>query len=58
MSIAVWIELLLAIAQLLSAASSICRELPVAAVEKNSLTHFCTGVHCPPTYGGKHEFTT
>ena len=48
MSIAVWIELLLAIAQLLSAASSICRELPVAAVEKKCLTHYVTGVHCPP----------
>ena len=47
MSIAVWIDLLLALAQLLSAASSFYRELPVAAVQKTCLTRFESGVHCP-----------
>jgi len=47
MSIAVWIDLLLALAQLLSAASSFYRELPLAAVQENCLTHSESGVHCP-----------
>jgi hypothetical protein len=47
MSIAILIELLFALAQLLSAASSICDVVPIPVPQKNCLTDFWTGVHCP-----------
>ena len=47
MSIAIWIDLLLALAQLLSAASSLYPELSVAKPKTTCLTRFESGVHCP-----------
>jgi hypothetical protein len=49
MTVAVFVELLFAIAQLIAAASSICDQLPVKKVGVACCHDFWTRVYCHPT---------